>query len=94
MDNIIFGIIIGFILISMTLFFCVILIRVYFTKIKKDINKIKDIDIDKSTKYNEFIKEFIDEKITPELESIISPLLLTHDYNELLYSIITIKSIL
>jgi len=50
MDNIIFGIIIGFILISMTLFFCVILIRVYFTKIKKYTQLIyqKDIDFQKS----------------------------------------------
>lgn len=50
MDNIIFGIIIGFILISMILFFCVILIRVYFTKIKKYTKLIyqKDIDFQKS----------------------------------------------
>jgi signal transduction histidine kinase len=50
MDNIIFGVIIGFILISMILFFCVILIRVYFTKIKKYTQLIyqKDIDFQKS----------------------------------------------
>jgi signal transduction histidine kinase len=50
MDNIIFGIIIAFILISMILFFCVILIRVYFTKIKKYTQLIyqKDIDFQKS----------------------------------------------
>ncbi len=50
MNNIIFGIIVGFVLISMVLFFCVILIKVYFTKIKKYTQLIyqKDIDFQKS----------------------------------------------
>lgn len=50
MDEIVYGIVIGFLFIGSMLFFCVILIRLYFTKIKTYTQKLyqKDIDFQKS----------------------------------------------
>lgn len=64
MDKIVSGILIGTLLISIMLFFCVILIRLYFNKMKKHTQELYQKDVDFQKSLNETIMETQEQVLT------------------------------